>query len=153
MEYAIFPGRAGGTVVVPAPAYSRVVSVQIPDLGLDETGFRFTPMLGNRIRLLRVQVWLQQSYWGATVQVVSLFQTYTAMLLPKSVAQVLECERLLPITGVADIDYWVQLHGYGYWDWWMDVLYVGSQRRFGLMVTQPEDYQLTSFASFTISEG
>lgn len=153
MVYAIPGGPTGRTVVVPAPAYSRVVSLQIPDLRQDETGFRFTPVLGNRVRLLRVQVWLQQDTWGSVTQLESLFQVYTAMSLPMSVEQVLGCERVLPITGVSVVDYWVQLHALGYWDWWMDVLYEGSERRFGFMVTQVEDNALVSFASFTVSEG
>lgn len=140
-------------ILAPAAVYSRVVSVQIPDLRVGETLFRFTPPLGNRVRLLRVQLWFQHAsaYIGPRGEY--LFQVYTAKSLPKTDAQVRECDPVLPVFGVHAMGYWVGLQRETEWDWSMDVMYEGAERRFGLYVTQVDDMTLVSFASFTISEG
>ena len=141
------------TVVSPPSARRRVVSVQIADVWEDETRFVFTPVLGNSLRLLRVEVTLQQHRVNANTQVTALFQVYSAVSLPVTLEQVRGCEPVVPIYGAGPDALWRSLYGLGYFEWTMNRLYEGNERRFGLLVNQTEDFRCTPFASFTISEG
>lgn len=141
------------SVTWPQADRTRVVSVQIADQWKGETGFVFTQMVGNNVRLLRVEVMLQQTDFGAHRRVDAEFQVYTATTLPVSLAQVRNLEPVLPIFGAGPRALWRSMYGSGFWEWTMNKLYTGTERRFGLLVTQLDDWRVTSFASFTISEG
>ena len=137
----------------PKPAYSRWVNLTLQvAAGLGEEDFAVTPPLGNRIWLLGVKMWVFVPGIGNCASGFTYIRTGTD---PRATA------------GQVATQWEPIIRNYGgpkpgfYWsceqaefEWDMEVLYLGTGRRFGAVsesLTEAQSYRI--WVSFKISEG
>lgn len=135
----------------PMPAYSRVVTIEHVDPSPPGQDYAVTPVLGEKLWLLSVDVWITGS--GVPVATSWWFDLRRGFEVPKTTLQIQQWEYLLPVKSTVGI--WI-FNGYGnpvhrHWD--MNILYQSPQQRFAIIghMVGPEISRFT--ASFRITEG
>lgn len=139
--------------VSPAPAYSRVISLGLVVPGDGVWRYWSWPSVGDRVRLLGVQVWVLPK--AINVSQGTAFRLYAGSGDAGSVAALGSWDSVLPI--------WDQASGQSVWtlhdgrqemEWWMNKLFTGEARRFAIVVMRGVGQGNDAlYCSLTISEG
>lgn len=115
----------------PKPAYSRVISVS---MGLpDDSNWHYilTPVMGNRVWLLSVDVWVAPKAIDTTQA--TLFDISIGSGAPRTVEELRTWEVVLPILDENNKrTAWVASDGSEHFHWNMMRFYKGEARRFGI---------------------
>ncbi|MBA7627279.1 hypothetical protein ES703_34741 [subsurface metagenome] len=135
----------------PMAAYSRVVLVQlIVDAGVGSDSAGTTPPLGNRVRLLGVDIWLQPVAQGGFIEGAVKVKTGSGVKTPVSVislewATVMDESQLLKLGFL--VFCCVQHYHFD-----MNRLYVGESQRFAVYSTNLSNTKYSILGAFQISE-
>lgn len=138
--------------VYPISAYSRVVSVELAVA--DPWGWTYvvTPVVGDRVWLLGVKVWMQRVAVDLT-QLTS-FSIYAGGGRNSSLQDVITWENVLPkINNAGQMISWHQYDGSTGFEWDLSKKYEGDSRRFALVGTRTGLGGRLIQASFLIAEG
>lgn len=144
------PIRAG--VRNPASVYSRVVLVQLfVDGGVGNDDYGVTPPLGNRVRLLSVDIWMHPTEQGAWIKTTLKVQAgsgtnLSGYIVSEQWTPVMDSTMLLKVGMML---YCCELH----MRFVMDKLYVGESQKFGLYSSNVGTTAYTIIGAFQISEG
>lgn len=136
----------------PKAVYSRQVLVQLfVEGGVGNSDWGVTPPLGNRVRLLSVDVWLQPTTQGGFIECTLKVQTgagkkFSAYQISEQWAPVMDSSMLLKV-GLMIYCCGITMR----FD--MDKLYTGESQRFGLFSQNNGNVAYTVIGAFQISEG
>lgn len=136
----------------PVSAYSRVVIVQlIVAAGVGNDDWGVTPPLGNRVRLLGVDCWIQPTSQGQFLQAFLKVRAGTgtrfdALTVSQQWTPVMDVSM---ITKVGMMIFCCELHLH----FSMSKLYVGESQRFGLYSQSNSNTQYSILGAFEIAEG
>lgn len=138
--------------IVPAPVHSRVVLMQLlVAAGVGNDDYAVTPPLGNRVRLLGVDVWIMPTSQGGFIEA-SLKVTagsgerFTGLVVSEAWAPVMDVTMLLKV-GI--LFYCCDNH----FHFDMNKLYIGESQRFGMYSVSTSNTQYTILGGFHIAEG
>ncbi|MBA7609962.1 hypothetical protein ES703_17165 [subsurface metagenome] len=137
----------------PKPAYSRVINLTLQvEKGLGEEDFAVTPPIGNRVWLLGVKMWVFVPGIGTCASGFTYIRTGTD---PKvNAGQVAtQWEPIIRNYGGPKPGFYWSCE-YAFFEWDMEILYIGSGRRFGAVsenLSATQNYRI--WVSFQISEG
>jgi len=137
----------------PMAAYSRQVGVEVHvPAGVGAEGFKFTPVMGQQIRLLGIDFWAFRENAGAAIGGFITIASGTAE--PTSVGEIAtKWEPCMQYVGIKPMMYWLS-HDDTHFHWDMNKLYTGSGRRFACGIqnfSAVEDWWAWVF--FQVSEG
>lgn len=140
-------------VTHPRPVYSRVISCADTIAAGGTTGYSYTPVVGNVVRLLGVKIWFTPHDFSSTLT--AAFRIYTGQGRPQSFAEIDRWEKVLPIFQRGDTAYpWYRVDDFDPFVWSMNQLFIGENRRFGFRVAiSVLPRALITMVSFQISEG
>lgn len=138
--------------IVAAPVQSRVIIVQLlVAAGIGNDDFAVTPPLGNRVRLLSVDIWYQPTTQGGFIKgylkiTTGTGETFTADLVSNKWSSVMDTTMLLKV-GMLVFCCDLHLH----FD--MHKLYTGESQRFGIYSESNANQQYSVIGAFHIAEG
>lgn len=138
-------------VMNPQATYSRVVIVQLlVAAGVGNEDYGITPPLGNRVRLLGVDVWIQPTNQGGFI--VAYLKVKSGTGVPISAIRMsvdwLPVMDVSMILGVGMMLFCCEKHMH----FSMNKLYVGESQRFGLYSQSNSNTQYTILGAFEIAE-
>lgn len=136
----------------PASIYSRVVSCRTKVVGAGVPSFGYTMPVGQQVRLLNVQLFIEPIDYAAGVYM--LVRVLTGTNQPSDTAAILNWENVLPVLEEPDIDSDILVHfARQHMSWDMNILYKGVGRRFGVWTEGMTGMTAPLLASFEVSEG
>jgi len=140
------------TGIYPMSMYSRVVSLRLVLRPLLGEAFVITPVVGNNVWLLGVDVWPDVK--AVDNDQVSYFRLYAGAGEQVNADGVKAWENILPLSAnLPGETYWGVLDGMPGFHWTMAKYFKGNSRRFGIVGTRfGEDFGML-YVSFQISEG
>ncbi|GAH19853.1 unnamed protein product, partial [marine sediment metagenome] len=136
----------------PTSVYSRVVSCSDVVTHMNPRAI-YTVVVGQVVRLLEVKLFWQPQPPESTS--VTYFKVMTGLTAPRSAQDMSETwDNVLPKLGAGHIDAdWYHAYGVTEMSWQMNMLFRGSERRFGMfMITVMPGKGQACQASFEISE-
>lgn len=136
----------------PAPDSSRIVIVQLlVAAGIGNDDWAVTPPLGNRVRLLSVDVWMQPTTQGGFIKSFLKVTTgtgmkFTADMISNQWASVMDVSMIVKVGMMLFCcDKHMRFD--------MSKLYVGESRRFGMYSQSNSNTQYSIIGAFQIAEG
>ncbi len=136
----------------PVSVYSRVVSCGTKVVGAGVSSFGYTHPVGQDVRLLKVQLFIEPVAYAAGLFL--LVRVLTGFGQPDTAAAILNWENVLPMLQEPNIDTDIMVHsGRRHMSWDMSVLHTGVGRRFGIWTRGMIGMTGPAFASFEVTEG
>jgi len=137
----------------PKPAYSRWINLTVQvAAGIGEDDFAVTPPVGNRIWLLAVKMWVFVPGVGNCASGFTYIRTGTDQRVTSEMIAT-QWEPVIRNYGGPKPGFYWSCEQAAF-DWDMDVLYLGSGRRFGVVaenLSAAQNFRI--WVSFKISEG
>lgn len=136
----------------PKPAYSRIVSCRVIVAQGVGPKFRVTRVLGDRLWLLGVRVWLVPKAVDPTLY--TDFKIITGSVKPANLTEAFNMENVIPLYGTGDQErLWAAYDGRDYFEWTMMRFFEGMPRVFGIYAIRLGTGTDVLRVSFEISEG